>query len=364
MTRIDARSGSVGQPISTGSGADAVAVGSTGVWVANNLAGTVSRIDPSTNTVRATIPVGDGPNGIALSGSAVWVSNELAGNLSRIDPGRNISVQVVTTGNLPEGIMVDAGSLFVAVRGSGSVHRGGTLRVLAPGGDLDHIDPALAYLYAESQVAVLTNDGLTGFRRVGGSAGARLVPDLAVDLPVPAVGGRSYSFQLRPAIYYSTGALVRPQDLRRAIERSFDLGGSYAPYYADIVGARSCLAHPKKPCDLSKGIGTDTASNTVTFHLTSPDPDFSYKLALPAAFAVPAGTPLHPRAFIPATGPYKIASFDPKHGIRLVRNPGFTSGHAQPSRAASRTPSSSTSHAPQTDASPRYLAARRIWPRS
>ena len=68
---------------------------------------------------------------------------------------------------------------------------------------------------------------------------------------------------------------------------------------------------------------TDAGSNTVTFHLTAPDPDFLYELALPAAFALPAGTPLHPRGFLPATGPYRVASFDPKHGLRLVRNPMF-----------------------------------------
>ena len=171
---------------------------------------------------------------------------------------------------------------------------------------------------------------------MGGSAGLQLVPDLAVSLPTPTDGGRSYSFQLRPGIRYSTGALVRPQDFRRAIERTLDLarqGAFNAPYYADIVGARSCLAAPKKPCDLSRGIETHAGSNTVTFHLTSPDPDFLYKLDLPSAFAVPAGTPLHPRGFLPATGPYEIASFDPKRGIRLVRNPRFRewSPAAQPS---------------------------------
>jgi len=71
----------------------------------------------------------------------------------------------------------------------------------------------------------------------------------------------------------------------------------------------------------------------VTFHLVSADPDFLYALDLPSAFAVPAGTPLHPRGFVPATGPYEIASFDVRHGVRLVRNPRFRewSPNAQPS---------------------------------
>src|SRR5581483_11545932 len=149
----------------------------------------------------------------------------------------------------------------------------------------------------------------------------------------PTDDGRSYSFRLRPAIRYSTGALVRPQDFRRALERSLVLHGPGSAYFAGIVGARTCMAVPNKPCDLAQGIVTAPASNTVTFHLTSPDPDFPYKLALSSAFAVPAATPLHPRGALPATGPYEIASFDPKRGIRLVRNPRFRewSPAAQPS---------------------------------
>ncbi|MDP9255344.1 MAG: ABC transporter substrate-binding protein [Actinomycetota bacterium] len=335
VTRIDARSRRVVTTVATGSGAGAVAIdfGRRAVWVANSLGGTVTRIDPVTNAVRATIAVGDGPNGIAVTPGAVWVSNELAGTLSKIDPVRNVVIQTQKTGNRPEGIVLDSGALYVAVRASGAGHHGGTLTVLTTAPYFANVDPALAYLSREEQMVLLTNDGLTGLRRTGGSAGLRLVPDLAVSLPAATDGGRSYTFQLRPGIRYSSGALVRPQDFRRAIERSLVLAGGFETYYAGIMGARRCLAAPKEPCDLSKGIVTDPASNTVTFHLTSPDPDLFYELALPAAYAVPAGTPLHAHVPLPATGPYEIASFKPKRAIRLVRNPKFRewSPAAQPS---------------------------------
>jgi peptide/nickel transport system substrate-binding protein len=282
--------------------------------------------------VATVIPVGDGPNGIAAVDGAVWVSNALGGTVSKIDPRRNVPVDSIVTGNRPQGVVVDSGSLFVTVRASGIGHRGGTLTLLTSSGDLSHTDPALDYSQTELQVAALAYDGLTGLRRVGGDAGLQLVPDLAVSLPAPSDGERSYSFRLRPGIRYSTGALVRPEDFRRAIERSIILPGP-GFWFDDIVGARRCLAAPKKPCDLSRGIVTDRAANTVTFHLTAPDPDFLYKLTLPAASAVPAATPLHLRGFAPATGPYEIASFDREHGIRLVRNPRFRewSPAAQPS---------------------------------
>ena len=333
VTRIDAQSGRIAATVETGSSANAVAVGRHAVWVANDLRGTVTRIDPATNTID-TIRVGNGPNGIAVTPGAVWVSNELAGTLSRIDPARNKTVQTVPIGNRPQGIVLDSGALYVAVRASGAGHRGGTLTVLTTAPYLANLDPALAYLPFELQMVYLTNDGLTGLRKVGGSAGLRLVPDLAVSLAAPTNGGRSYSFQLRRGIRYSNGALVQPQDFRRAIERSLALPSPFAVYYASIVGARRCLAAPNKPCDLSRGIVTDPSTNTVTFRLTAADPDLPVKLALPAAYAVPAATPLHARVPVPATGPYEIASFKPKRGvIRLVRNPKFRewSPAAQPS---------------------------------
>ena len=148
---------------------------------------------------------------------------------------------------------------------------------------------------------------------------------LPIPLPVPADGGLTYTFELRPNIHYSNGDLVKPQDFRWAIERAIALDGDsgYAQYYTLIAGAQRCLAEPSRPCDLSKGIVTDDRANIVAFHLTRPDPDFLDQLALPAGDAVPVGTPLHPHGFIAATGPYEVASFDPEHSIRLIRNPRF-----------------------------------------
>jgi peptide/nickel transport system substrate-binding protein len=149
------------------------------------------------------------------------------------------------------------------------------------------------------------------------------VPDLALTLPTPTDGGRTYTFRLRAGIRYSNGKLVRAEDFRRAIERSVAINHDY---YLAIVGAEACTPKPVR-CDLSRGIVTDDRAGAVTFHLSAADPDFLYQLALPGAFAVPAGTPLkdvglHP---LPATGPYMIGSYEPGPGgaFTLVRNPRF-----------------------------------------
>jgi YVTN family beta-propeller protein len=337
VSRIDPRSGSV-TPINVGNGPVAVAAGPGAVWVANSQDATVSRIDPATNRVIGTVTVGEGPSGVAVAPGAnsVWVSNALSGTLSRIDSAVGKVVKNVAVGDLPQAVAASSGTTYAAVQGSGSAHRGGTLTIAVANpvgaygqGFTKALDPAIGY--TELEVLTLTNDGLVGYARTGGAESYRVVADLAVALPTVSDGGRTYAFQLRPGIHYSTGALVRPADVRRGIQRSL-LALGPGSSFAGIVGAARCVAVPKR-CDLSKGIVADPALNTVTFHLDAPDPDFLYKMALPSADVVPANTPLDAKPPFPATGPYEIAEYDAKRGvIVLVRNPRFHlwSAAAQP----------------------------------
>jgi len=322
--RVDPAQRRVVDTITVGNGPVDVAVGNGSVWVANNLDGTVSRIDPARGVVKQTIQVGDGPRGIAVARDGVWVSNEFDGTLVRIDPSSDGPKHVLQIGERPEGIAVRGGRLFVAVRSAGRAHRGGTLRLAGPSGPFrpGSVDTTN---FSIAPTTILTNDGLVGFRRVGGSDGSQIVPDLAVALPTPTDGGRTYTFRLRAGISYSTGRPVQPADFRRALERALIINHSPV-YYGAVVGVEACVARPKR-CDLSRGIVTDDRTRTVTFHLRGPDPDFVYKLALPYAFAVPADTPAkdvgtHP---LPATGPYMIAHYKPGKGgdLTLVRNPRF-----------------------------------------
>jgi peptide/nickel transport system substrate-binding protein len=337
LSRVDPGSGGV-TPINVGNGPVAVAAGPGAVWVANSEDATVWRIDAATNRVTATITVGERPSGVAVApgGGSVWVASALPGTLSKIDPAVNRVVKTVTVGELPQGVAVSAGTAYVAVRGSSDAHRGGTLTVVIPyaagSASPSSLDPASGY--ASWELLTLTNDGLVGYGRSGGADSYRVVPDLASALPTVSDGGRTYTFRMRRGIRYSTGAVVRPADFRRGIERALLIGGADAPnsYLGGIVGAAACVK-AAKGCDLSNGIVTDPNSDTVTFHLTAPDPDFLYKLALPVADAVPASTPLKARPPLPATGPYEITQYDAKRGvIRLVRNPRFQlwSAAAQP----------------------------------
>jgi peptide/nickel transport system substrate-binding protein len=125
------------------------------------------------------------------------------------------------------------------------------------------IDPAIASDIVSASFLTMTGDGLTAFKRSGGSDGSQLVPDLAVSLPTPTNGGKTYTF--------------------------------------------------------------NRAARTVTFRLTAPDPEFLTKLGLSFAYVLPASTPRRPTGTKPppATGPYLISAYRPGHLVTLVRNPRF-----------------------------------------
>jgi ABC-type transport system substrate-binding protein len=219
--------------------------------------------------------------------------------------------------------MIAAGSgVWVAARPfAAASHRGGTLTVVSGYIPAD-ADPVRAYETGVSVPALATAyDGLVDLRRTGDPQGLTLVPDLARTLPRPADGGRTYTFTLRRGIRYSTGALVRASDFRRGLQRELSFGTAVF-YYQGILGAPACPQHPAS-CDLSAGIVTNNRAGTVTFHLSQPDPDFLYKLALVLVAPAPPGAPGHVigRApFLPGTGPYMISRFRPNKSLTLVRN--------------------------------------------
>jgi ABC-type transport system substrate-binding protein len=333
VVQIRADSGDEVGTISTGRGTSAIAYGAKAVWVTNTLVGTVSKIDPLRGSVVDTVQLraGDGPAGIAIGRDGVWVSNELSGTLARVDPRTGRIVKRLSVGNRPHAVAVVGDSVWVGLSASGAGHRGGTLRILTaqtfPAGAFDPVNAGSILL---AQVLGLTNDGLTALRRTSGIEGEGLVPDLAVSLPTPTNGGRTYTFQLRPGIRYSNGVAVRPSDIRRQLERVARLSLGPTDFYAPILGEHACAKRPAT-CNLAKGIEVDDRAGTITFNLRAPDPDFLYKLALPLAVAVPPGTPLRPtNRLLPATGPYTIVRYEPGRLLTLARNPRFRSSATKP----------------------------------
>jgi len=330
VERLDPVSGKVIGRVHVGDGPAALTFGSGSLWVANSLDSTVSRVDPSTLTVRAVITVGSSPAALAAGRGVVWVANQYSGTVSRIAPGRDRVVGTVAVGGAPTSLTFNGGRLWVGVSAAGAGHRGGTLVIVTPGPltssqtSYAGSDPAFYSVANNPQFTGLAWDALVTFQLSTGAGGLRLVPDLAVSIPTPADGDRTYVFHVRPGIRYSDGQPLLAGDFRRGVERLFRDRSQGMSLYAGLVGAGSCL-HDPSGCDLSRGIVTNDARRTVTFHFTEPDPEFLYQLTEFAFSApIPPGTPDREtgQRTVPGTGPYKIVSIGPAE-LRFVRNPYF-----------------------------------------
>jgi YVTN family beta-propeller protein len=322
--RIDPTTEGLLATIDVGHGPSSVAVGPHAVWVANSLDDNVMRIDPASNTLAGVTPVGEGPSGVAVGAGAVWVASEFAGTVSRLRLTDGRLTKKIAVGNRPEGLAVAHGTLYLAVRAGAGAHRGGTLRYLLPpeaGSDLRLLaDPSVNY---DNYLTGEAYDGLVGFRRVGGAAGAQIVPDLATGMPSVSGDAKTYTFQLRRGIRYSNGRALKPEDFRYGLERAFKLRSGYAAFFVRLVGGAECAQRPET-CSLVKGVVTDEASSSVTFHLVAPDPEFLDKLASSVAIPVPVGWSLDGsgRHVPPTTGPTMLASATSRELV-FVRNPYF-----------------------------------------
>ncbi len=237
------------------------------VWSANRQDGTVSRIDSSTDRVTYTVPAGREPVALAIAGGALWVA-DAGGAVLRLDPRRGSIASTVRTGSAPAGLAAVGDEVWVTTAAPSAAHRGGTLRV---GSAPLSLDPADAFFSPTAPISELAYDGLLGYRRVGGTPGARLVGALAAAVPAPTDGGRRYRFRLRRSMRYSNGAAVRAGDFRASLERVLVLSSVASSLFDASQGAAGCVTAPRR-CDLSRAITADERTGVVTIRLRRPDP--------------------------------------------------------------------------------------------
>jgi len=311
-----------GKSILVGGGPRGIALTRDGVWVASQLSQSVTRIHRATGAA-LTIAVGDGPHSVQVAGEDVWVSGEYDGTITRIDPSSN-EARRWPVGASPRGLAEADGKIWVASGAFADAgHMRGTLRVAGdtiPGAQ-GVIDPAAVHDTVTMPAERFVYDGLVAHAMSDGVASQTLVPDLALALPRPSNGDKTYAFTLRPGIRYSTGREVHAADFRTGVLKALTVGGN-REYFASIVGGRQCIDHPAS-CDLSAGLITDDATRRVTFNLVAPDSQFLHKLAY-FVHPVPSGTPTTvSRSPVPGTGPYMIAAYVPGKKFTLARNPHF-----------------------------------------
>jgi YVTN family beta-propeller protein len=324
------------ETIDVGRGPSAITDGAGSLWVTNSDDGTVSRIDPVTGSATDS-DVGGSPVAVAVDQAGVWVANASDGTIERLDPATARIDETLNVGNEPRAVAGTDEGVWVGVHASTDAHRGGTLRVASVlrAGSLDPavVDGNLTLLTPDEATVPYTNDGLVAFRKAGGAAGATVVPDIAVSLPDPTDGGRTYTFRLREGIRFSNGDVLTPQDVVATFERALVLPGDGFLLQPLLVGGSTCVPEDPEACDLSEGVVADEEAGTVSFHLVRPEPDLLNMLAIRSFSIVPAGTPLDLRGEpVPATGPYMISEVGEDGSLTLERNPEFHewSADAQP----------------------------------
>lgn len=326
VTKIDGQHPAFTQRIHVGDDPRGIAVVGNNVWVSYNGSDEIARIAASGTSVTSLVPVGGHPDQITATGGHVWATRLGSAAMVEIDPAVDRVVRTVPLGPIPGGIAGADGKLWVTTTTDPGAHRGDTLHLVGQVGVVDPLYPAGSGLDTISLFAG-SYDGLVAFRHASGADGLTIVPDLATSIPEPSADGRTYTFQLRRGIRFSTGRPVTVTDVRRGIERVTAVPGDGLQTL--LVGARGC--RPSR-CDIS-GISVDAAVDTVTIKLVRPSGNLLDLLAN-GAFAVPPGTPLRETIRpIPATGPYQVTHFVPHKGIALTRNKYFHewSAAAQPS---------------------------------
>jgi peptide/nickel transport system substrate-binding protein len=233
-------------------------------------------------------------------------------------------------------VVAAAGSALVVAAFLPGVAAGGSaaaeprvLRLNVSDTNVEFIDPALNYDFIGWRLATMTCARLLSYPDKSGTAGARLVPEVARGMPTVSNNGLTYTFRVRPNFRFSDGNRVTPGSFKRAIERALSpkMQSPAASFANDIVGADAVIA--------GKGTtpsGVRVSGDRLIVRLERPAPDFMSRIAMPFFCAVPENLPFDSRgvrAFASA-GPYYYAEFNRTASILLRRNPNY--GGPRPQR--------------------------------
>ena len=195
----------------------------------------------------------------------------------------------------------------------------------------DSTDPGntyYAYMWNFTRLYVMP---LMTYKSCPGQCGLQVVPDLATGPGVVSDNGLTWTYHIQPDVKFEDGTTVTSQDVKYAVERTFDrglfpLGPAYFP---GLLGGNAAT-YPGPYKDKSKDkmglTAVDTPdATTVVFHLAKPFADFNYVAAIPQTAPVPpnkdtgANYQLHPIS----TGPYMFQSYQLNKQLTLVPNPNW-----------------------------------------
>jgi peptide/nickel transport system substrate-binding protein len=196
----------------------------------------------------------------------------------------------------------------------------------------DSTDPGNTYYaYMWNFVRLYTMPLMT-YKSCPGQCGLQVVPDLATGPGVVSNNGLTWTYHIQPDVKFEDGTTVTSQDVKYAVERTFDrglfpLGPAYFPSLLGGNAAKYPGPYKDKSSKDKMGLtAIDTPdATTIVFHLAKPFADFNYVAAIPQTSPVPpnkdtgANYQLHPIS----PGPYMFQSYQLNKQLTLVPNPNW-----------------------------------------
>ncbi len=190
----------------------------------------------------------------------------------------------------------------------------------------DSFDPGNTYYAWVLNFDRLFAMPLFTYKSCPGTCGLQVVPDLATDMGTTSDNGLTYTVHIQPDVKFENGTVVTSQDVKYAIERTYDRSVmANGPSYYQVLLKDGTYPGPYKDKAKDKmgltSVETPNAT-TLVFHLVSAFPDLPDVLAFPnSAPVLPsadtgANYQLHPLS----TGPYKFQSYALNKQLVLVPN--------------------------------------------
>jgi peptide/nickel transport system substrate-binding protein len=193
----------------------------------------------------------------------------------------------------------------------------------------DSTDPGNTYYAYNWNFTRLYATPLMTYQSCPGTCGLNLVPGLATGPGVQSANGLTWTYHIKPNVYFSDGQLVTSQDVKYAVERSFAKSVLVnGPSYFQVLLAPQKPAYTGPYTDKADGDMALQAvqtpnSTTIVFHLAQRFADFNYVVAIPQTAPVPPNkdTGAQYQTDPISTGPYMISSYQLNKQYTLVPNP-------------------------------------------
>src|SRR5436190_4062726 len=212
--------------------------------------------------------------------------------------------------------MAALGALLLVVAGfahasssSTAAKKGGTMRMNMSDTDLDFSDPSLSYYVIGWQVEFATGLKLVNYPDKAAPAGARIIPEAAVAMPIISNNGKTYTFTIKRGLRFSDGSAVTAKNFKWAFDRSATKAqqSPATAFMDDVVGYTKAVDGNKNPAHVP---GVIARGNKLIIKLTQPDGGLLAKLAMPFFQAISLKTKVDPHGVTayPSAGPYYIAS--------------------------------------------------------